>query len=82
MTRAGSQPTRIQLLSQVVARAPRQKDELKRTLLVYFDAQHNIKRTADALGLHVNTVRQRLVALREMTGGWTTPLRRLSCTSL
>lgn len=33
------------LLGQISARAPRQKDELKRTLLVYFDAQHNIKRT-------------------------------------
>ena len=44
------------LLGQISARAPRHKDELKRTLLVYFDAQHNIKRTAEALGLHINTV--------------------------
>ena len=58
------------MLSQIAARAPRKKNELKRTLLVYFDAQHNVKRTADALGLHINTVRQRLDALREITGGW------------
>jgi hypothetical protein len=65
------------VLSQIAARAPRQKNELKRTLLVYFDAQHNIKRTADALGLHINTVRQRLDALREITSGWDDPVKAL-----
>jgi hypothetical protein len=66
-----------QMLSQIAARAPRQKNELKRTLLVYFDTQHNIKRTADALGVHINTVRQRLDALREITGGWDDPVKAL-----
>ncbi|HLH49788.1 MAG TPA: helix-turn-helix domain-containing protein [Roseiarcus sp.] len=65
------------VLSQIAQQAPRQKDELKRTLLVYFDAQHNIKRTADALGLHINTVRQRLDALRQITGGWDDPVKAL-----
>ncbi len=65
------------VLSQIAERAPRQKNELKRTLLIYFDAQHNIKRTADALGLHVNTVRQRLDALRDITGGWDDPVKAL-----
>ena len=65
------------VLSAIAARAPRQKNELKRTLLVYFDAQHNIKRTAEALGLHINTVRQRLDALREITGGWDDPVKAL-----
>ena len=57
--------------------APRQRNELKRTLLVYFDAQHNIKRTAEILGLHINTVRQRLETLREITGGWDDPVKAL-----
>jgi hypothetical protein len=65
------------VLSAIDARAPRQKDRLKRTLLVYFDTQHNIKRTAEALGLHINTVRQRLDALREITGGWDDPVKAL-----
>ncbi len=65
------------VLSAIAARAPRQKNELKRTLLVYFDAQHNIKRTAETLGLHINTVRQRLDALREITGGWDDPVKAL-----
>ncbi len=65
------------VLSAIAVRAPRQKNELKRTLLVYFDAQHNIKRTAEALGLHINTVRQRLDALREITGGWDDPVKAL-----
>ena len=65
------------VLSQIAERAPRQKNELKRTLLAYFDAQHNIKRTAEALGLHINTVRQRLDALREITGGWDDPVKAL-----
>jgi hypothetical protein len=65
------------VLSQIGQRAPRQKNELKRTLLAYFDAQHNIKRTAEALGLHINTVRQRLDALREITGGWDDPVKAL-----
>jgi GAF domain-containing protein len=65
------------LLGQIAMKAPRQKDELKRTLLIYFDAQYSIKRTADALGLHINTVRQRLDALREITGGWDDPVKAL-----
>ena len=65
------------VLSQIAERAPRQKNELKRTLLAYFDAQHNIKRTAEALGLHINTIRQRLDTLREITGGWDDPVKAL-----
>ena len=56
---------------------PRQRAESKRTLLTYFDHQHNITRTAAELGLHINTVRQRLNALREVTGGWDDPVRAL-----
>jgi sugar diacid utilization regulator len=66
-----------QVLSEIAAKAPRQRNELKRTLLVYFDAQHNVKRTAEILGLHINTVRQRLEALRQITGGWDDPVKAL-----
>ena len=56
---------------------PRQRIQSKRTLLAYFDRQHNITRTAAELGLHINTVRQRLNVLREITGGWGDPVKAL-----
>lgn len=66
-----------ELLGLIDEKAPRQADQLKQTLLCYFDGQHNLKRAADALGLHVNTVRQRLDTLRELTGGWEDPVKAL-----
>ncbi|MGB3834601.1 MAG: helix-turn-helix domain-containing protein [Mesorhizobium sp.] len=57
--------------------APRKGDELKQTLLCYFDNQHTARRVAESLGLHINTVRQRLETLRRITGGWDDPVRAL-----
>jgi hypothetical protein len=65
------------VLQQITKRAPRHAAELRKTLLAYFDAQHNITRTSEALGLHINTVRQRLETLREAVGGWDDPIRTL-----
>ena len=66
-----------QILSPIEARDPRQKTQLKKTLLCYIDSEHNIVRTAELLGVHVNTVRQRLDTLREITGGWDDPISAL-----
>ena len=66
-----------QVLRPIEARAPRQAQELKRTLLCYLDGKYNLKRAADSLGVHINTVRQRLETLREITGGWDDPARAL-----
>jgi DNA-binding PucR family transcriptional regulator len=66
-----------QILSPIEERDPRKRTQLKRTLLCYFDSQHNIVRTADLLGVHVNTVRQRLDTLREIIGGWDDPVSAL-----
>ena len=66
-----------QILSPIEQRDPRQKTQLKKTLLCYMDSQHNIVRTAELLGVHVNTVRQRLDTLREITGGWDDPIPAL-----
>jgi hypothetical protein len=66
-----------QILSPIEERDPRQKTQLKKTLLCYIDSQHNIVRTAELLGVHVNTVRQRLDTLREITGGWDDPIAAL-----
>lgn len=66
-----------QILRPIEDKAPRQGTELKKTLLCYLDGQYNLKRTADILGLHINTVRQRLEALRQIIGGWEDPARAL-----
>jgi hypothetical protein len=66
-----------QILAPIEERDPRQKTQLKRTLLCYIDSEHNIVRTAEILGVHVNTVRQRLDTLREITGGWDDPISAL-----
>tara|TARA_R110002020_G_scaffold6352_6_gene26779 strand:- start:11108 stop:13069 length:1962 start_codon:yes stop_codon:yes gene_type:complete len=66
-----------QILRPIDARGPRQATELKKTLLCYLEVQYNIRRTADGLGVHINTVRQRLDTLRQITGGWDDPVRAL-----
>jgi GAF domain-containing protein len=65
------------LLKPLERLSRRQAAELKRTLLTYFDCQHNLTRTATELGLHINTVRQRLNAVRDASGGWDDPVRAL-----
>ena len=55
----------------------KQRMILKQTLLRYFDCQHNLRRAADELGMHVNTVRQRLELLRTAFGGWDDPVKAL-----
>jgi hypothetical protein len=66
-----------QILLPIEERDPHQKTQLKKTLLCYIDSQHNIARTAELLGVHVNTVRQRLDTLREITNGWEDPISAL-----
>jgi sugar diacid utilization regulator len=44
--------------------------ELASTLLVYFDSNQNAKTTAQRLGIHVNTVRQRLATVEDLVGHW------------
>lgn len=66
-----------QMLAPIEERDPRNKTSLKQTLLCYFDSQHNIARTAERLKVHINTVRQRLQTLRDITGGWDDPITAL-----
>jgi hypothetical protein len=65
------------LLSPIDRASPRQHAVLRRTLLTYFDCRHNLKRTAVSLGVHVNTVRQRLDMLKTALGGWDDPVNAL-----
>jgi hypothetical protein len=66
-----------EILKPIDDEAPRQKGELKKTLLCYLDSRYSVKGTADALGLHTNTVRQRLETLRQILGEWEDPVRAL-----
>lgn len=65
------------LLGPIDRASPKQQAVLRKTLLAYFDCQHSLSRTADTLGVHVNTVRQRLDVLRDALGGWEDPVRAL-----
>ncbi|MCB1340703.1 MAG: helix-turn-helix domain-containing protein [Pseudooceanicola sp.] len=56
---------------------PVQSRILKTTLLCYFQNQFNASRAAEELGIHVNTIRQRLRVLKDLTGGWDDPIRAL-----
>lgn len=51
--------------------------ELAATLLRYFDANQNAKVTAQRLGIHVNTVRQRLTTIEDLLGHWGQAARAL-----
>lgn len=61
-------------LAPIEGRDPQGRARLKATLLAYFDYQHSLALTATALGIHVNTARQRLNTLAQVTGGWRDPL--------
>ena len=65
------------LLGPIDRISPKQRNVLRQTLLTYFDCQHNLARAAGALGVHVNTVRQRLDLLRDALGGWHDPIKAL-----
>ena len=51
--------------------------ELAATLLAYFDCNQNAKTTAQRLGIHVNTVRQRLATIEDLIGHWGQAARAL-----
>lgn len=61
-------------LAPIETRAANKSTRLKDTLLCYFDCQYNIARTSEKLGVHINTIRQRLETLRDITGGWDDPV--------
>lgn len=51
--------------------------ELAATLLSYFDSNQNAKAAAQRLGIHVNTVRQRLTTIEDLIGDWKDAVRAL-----
>ncbi len=51
--------------------------DLAWTLLCYFEANQNAKVAAQRLGIHVNTVRQRLAHIEDLVGHWGSASRAL-----
>jgi len=57
-------------IGPLLANDRRRHNDLTATLLCYFDQQQNAKTTAQRLGIHVNTVRQRLASIEDLIGHW------------
>jgi DNA-binding PucR family transcriptional regulator len=57
-------------IGAVTAHDARRGSDLTATLLAYLDGQQNATVTAKRLGIHVNTVRQRLATIEALLGHW------------
>lgn len=57
-------------IGAVTSHDRKRNTELAETLLRYFDSSQNAKTTAQRLGIHVNTVRQRLATIEGLIGPW------------
>lgn len=55
----------------------RRKAQLAPTLLAYFETGRSLQRAADTLGIHVNTMRQRLDGIGTLCPDWSEPNRAL-----
>lgn len=64
-------------IGSLISHDEKRGSELTVTLLSYFDSNQNAKTTARRLGLHVNTVRQRLAGIEELLGHWGNATRAL-----
>lgn len=54
----------------LLAHDAKRKSELAPTLLAYLESAYNAKLTADSLGIHINTLRQRLESIDSLLGDW------------
>lgn len=57
-------------VGELVQRDQRRGTDLAGTLLAYLEHAQNAKATADALQIHVNTLRQRLESIDDLLQGW------------
>lgn len=64
-------------IGELIVQDQKRRTDLASTLLCYFDNGQNAKETALNLGLHVNTVRQRLATIEELLGHWGNATRAL-----
>ncbi len=64
-------------IGAIVERDHRRGSQFSATLLAYFDSGRNMQKTADLLGIHVNTVRQRLETIGQLAPHLADPSRSL-----
>jgi DNA-binding PucR family transcriptional regulator len=64
-------------IGPVTSHDSKRGSELTSTLATYFDSNQNAKATASRMGIHVNTVRQRLASVEELLGHWGNASRAL-----
>jgi sugar diacid utilization regulator len=64
-------------IGTLTAHDRRRGSDLAATLLAYFDGNQNAKVVAQKLGIHVNTVRQRLATIEDLVGHWGNATRAL-----
>jgi GAF domain-containing protein len=64
-------------IGPLVTHDDKRGSELTATLLSYFDSNQNAKVAAQRLGIHVNTVRQRLATIEDLLGDWNDAMRAL-----
>jgi DNA-binding PucR family transcriptional regulator len=64
-------------IGALLAHDQKRGSELAFTLMSYFDSNQNAKVAAQRLGIHVNTVRQRLATIEELLGHWGSATRAL-----
>ena len=64
-------------IGALTAHDRRRGSDLAATLLAYFDSNQNAKLVAQKLGIHVNTVRQRLATIEDLVGHWGNATRAL-----
>ena len=64
-------------IGALTAHDQKRKSELAATLLGYFDSNQNARVAAGRLGIHVNTMRQRLATIEELVGHWGNASRAL-----
>jgi len=62
-------------IGPLIAIDEKKGSSLTSTLLCYFEKNQNARETASALGIHVNTVRQRLAAAEGILGAWNKAVR-------
>lgn len=64
-------------IGPLVTHDQKRGSELAETLLSYFDCNQNAKVAAQRLGIHVNTVRQRLATIEDLLGDFGNAVRAL-----
>jgi sugar diacid utilization regulator len=65
------------LAGPLLAHDEKRRSELAKTLLAYLESGYNAKQTADSLGVHINTLRQRLEVVDTLLGDWRSAGRAL-----